>query len=262
MVGQFFAGKFVHLVSNASIADLSAPSFSGISSATVNPNGSITVGWSTATDSSSPVRYIAYVALGSVSAAALFVPANSVLIAPYAATSIKVYTLADQTTYLQPSQIYTFGVRVSDAVGNTDTNTAIATATSSGVLSDSLSSTVSQLVATQLLLATDHANFATDHTNFQTDHTNFQTDHTNLAADVTKLDGYVSALDTTATGLATTATNLATTETNLATDHTNLAADVTNLDGYISTLNTSITNVDSAATNVNNAANLTMSVVL
>jgi len=262
MVGQFFAGKFVHLVSNASITDLSAPSFSGISSATVNPNGSITVGWSTATDSSSPVRYTAYVALGSVSAAALFAPANSVLIAPSTATSIKVYTLADQTTYLQPSQIYTFGVRVSDAVGNTDTNTAIATATSSGVLSDSLSSTVSQLVATQLLLAadhtnlaadhvnfqTDHTNLAADHVNFQTDHTNLATDHTNLAADVTKLDGYLSALNTTAT--------------NLATDHTNLAADVTNLDGYISTLNTSITNVDIAATNVNNAANLTMSVVL
>ena len=248
MVGQFFAGKFVHLVSSASITDLSAPSFSGISSATVNPNGSITVGWSTATDSSSPVRYTAYVALGSVSAAALFAPANSVLIAPSTATSIKVYTLADQTTYLQPSQIYTFGVRVSNAVGNTDTNTAIATATSSGVLSDSLSSTVSQLVATQLLLAADHTNLAADHVNFQTDHTNLATDHTNLAADVTKLDGYLSALNTTAT--------------NLATDHTNLAADVTNLDGYISTLNTSITNVDIAATNVNNAANLTMSVVL
>jgi hypothetical protein len=187
MVGQFFAGKFVHLVSSASITDLSAPSFSGISSAAANPNGSITASWSIATDSSSPVRYTVYIALGSVPAATLFVPANSVLIAPSAATSTKVYTLADQTTYLQPSQIYTFGVRANDAVGNTDTNTAIATATSSGVLSDSLSSTVSQLVATQLLLATDH---------------------TNLAADVTKLDGYVSALNTSITNVDSAATNV------------------------------------------------------
>jgi hypothetical protein len=178
MVGQYFAGSFQHLTSKASVVDLTPPSFSGITSAVANSNGSITANWSSATDASEPVTYSVYIELGSVSAASLFAPTNEVLIAPSTATSIKVYTLADQVTYLQPDQIYTLGVRAKDAVGNVNTNTAIATATSSGVLSDSLSSTVGQLVATQLQL---------------------DSNLTTLDGYLTNLDGYTSNVETAAT---------------------------------------------------------------
>jgi len=269
MVDQYFAGNFQHFVSNASIVDLTPPSFSGISSATANSNGSITASWATATDASSPITYLIYIALGSVSAASLFVPANLVTIAPSLATSTKVYTLADQTTYLLANQIYTLGVRASDVVGNANTNTAIATATSSGVLSDSLSATVSQLVATTARLDGYTSTLGTTTSTLGTTTSTLGTTTSTLGVTATRLDGYTSTLGTTTSTLGTTTSTLGTTTSTLGTTTSTLGAtatrldsDVTALDGYLSTLDTSVTDIEKAATSVNNAANLAMSVIL
>lgn len=150
---QYFFGPITQKTPNSSLADNTPPTFAGVSSATQNTNGSITVAWGSVTETqSTPVEFNIYVALGSVDATALFVTGNLVLTAPASASEIPVYTLADQTTYLKSGQIYTFGVRAKDAVGNLNTNMAIATATSLGVLEEGVVEYVRQLtVITQSL---------------------------------------------------------------------------------------------------------------
>ena len=143
---QYFFGPMTQKTSNSSLVDNTPPTFAGVSSATQNTNGSITVAWGSVTEAqSTPVAFNIYVALGSVDATALFVAGNLVLTAPTSASEIQVYTLADQTTYLKAGQIYTFGVRAKDAVGNINTNTAIATAASLGVLEEGVVEYVRQL---------------------------------------------------------------------------------------------------------------------
>lgn len=126
---QGFAGISSQLLPNAAISDLTPPTFAGITGATPNTDGSITALWSAASDATPPIEYNIYIALGVVSAAALFVPGNLVTISPALTTSKRIFTLADQTTYLVNGQQYTMGVRAKDAVGNIDTNLVIQTPT-------------------------------------------------------------------------------------------------------------------------------------
>lgn len=143
---QHFFGAITQKTSNSSLVDNTPPTFSGVTSATQNANGSITVAWGSVTEAqSNPVDFNVYVALGSVDAVTLFVTGNLVQIAPSSASATKVYTLADQTTYLKAGQIYTFGVRAKDAVGNINTNTAIMTASSLGVLEEGVAEYVRQI---------------------------------------------------------------------------------------------------------------------
>jgi len=143
---QYFFGPMSQKTSNSSLIDNTPPTFSGVSTATQNTNGSISVSWGGVTEAqSNPVEFNIYIALGSVDATTLFVTSNLVLTAPASSSEIQVYTLADQTTYLRAGQVYTFGVRAKDAVGNLNTNTAIATATSLGVLEEGVVEYVRQL---------------------------------------------------------------------------------------------------------------------
>ena len=103
-----------------------APTFSGISSVTPNNDGSFTLTWSAATGAfATPVEYDIFVALGSVSAASLFVSGNNVSTSQNNATSANVFTLANLATYFVNGQIYTFGVRAVSATNISDTNIAI-----------------------------------------------------------------------------------------------------------------------------------------
>lgn len=186
---QYFDGLFSSLLPNAAITDNTPPTFAGIISATPGTNGHIEVAWAAASDATPPVDYLIYIALGSVSAGTLFNSSNLVTISPAGTLSKKIFTLADQTTYLINGQIYTFGVRARDAVGNINTNTAIMNATGIGYVD-----LPGSFQNTETLLAADHVNFQADHANFQTDHTNLQTAITNLNTTSGTIIGAVEAL--------------------------------------------------------------------
>lgn len=117
---------------NACQLDTTPPTFAGIASVTPQNNGALTVAWLAATDSSPPISYEIYIALGSVNAATLFVSGNLVMISPPNTLSCPIFTLGDRSTFIVKDQLYTLGVRARDAVGNVDSNTAILTSTSIG----------------------------------------------------------------------------------------------------------------------------------
>ncbi|MBL0233228.1 MAG: hypothetical protein IPQ08_06145 [Chitinophagaceae bacterium] len=152
---QYSAGASYQLVPSACIVDITPPTFTGISSLTASTDGSLTANWPLATDTTPPIEYIIFIALGSVSAGALFVNSNIVTIAPSGVISKKIFTLADQTTYLVNGLTYTVGVRAKDALGNINTNTVIlmVVATGSGNLPVVFQTIATDLAATEILLA-------------------------------------------------------------------------------------------------------------
>ena len=114
------------LFAQTAMAGITAPTFSGISSATPNVDGSVTLAWSTATGgSATPIRYKLYVASGSVSGTVLFASTSSFEVV--GVTSFKIYTDSTGAT-LAPGATYTFGVRAVDSIGNMETNLAVTTA--------------------------------------------------------------------------------------------------------------------------------------
>ncbi len=116
---------------NGAVQNTNAPVFSGISTLVANSDGSFTAGWSVATGSAqNPIRYQVYIALGTVSAAALFVSGNIVYSVP--GTSVLITTLSNQT-YLTKGQDYTVGVRAISANNISETNTAVLTETMTGM---------------------------------------------------------------------------------------------------------------------------------
>ena len=250
----YFAGPISILLSNACVFNITPPTFSGISSVTPNTDGSITVNWSLASDSSTPVEYLVYIALGSVSAATLFQSSNLVRINPAGTTTTRIFLLGDQSTYLVNGSTYTLGVRAKDAVGNINTNNAILTATAiaSGNLPSVYQSVATQLqntetafAATEVLLAQDHVNFQADHTNFQSDHANFQTDHSNLssdhialAADLVVFSGYLSTFNGYLSTFNSYNTTLGTNVTTFSSDLVTLANDLSTLATELSTFST------------------------
>ena len=131
----------------ACLTDLTPPTFSGISTLTPQANGSLRAQWATATDLTLPITYDIYIASGTVLPAALFVASNITMswrpsgAGPF---SRDIYTLADGT-YLAINGTYTVGVRARDGVGNENTNLAVLTATSHGVLPDCLTQTAADL---------------------------------------------------------------------------------------------------------------------
>ena len=111
-------------------SNTTAPTFGGISSVTPKNDGSFTLSWSSATGSAAtPIRYRMYVALGSVSAIALFVNSNLVGTTEQSVTSGNVFQLGSGTTYFVNGQIYTFGIRAVSSQDIADTNTVISNST-------------------------------------------------------------------------------------------------------------------------------------
>lgn len=127
-MAQQYSETLVQKLPSACVVDITPPTFTGVASATPNADGSISLAWLAATDLTGPIEYLLYIALGSVSAGTLFQVSNLVTIAPAVLTK-KIFTLADQTTYLVNGQQYTVGVRAKDGVGNINTNVVILTPT-------------------------------------------------------------------------------------------------------------------------------------
>ena len=153
---QYFSAKISQLVSNTSVVNTVAPTFGGVSSVTPNSDGSFTLNWSAATGSaSSPFSYRIYVALGSVSAATLFVAANWVDTVPQGSLLGSIWQLGDNSTYFVNGQVYTFGVRAVSSVSVVDTNTTIITSTAiaSGNITALLQSAAASIQSSAALIA-------------------------------------------------------------------------------------------------------------
>lgn len=129
MSSQYFAGKFSQLTGQACVIDTTPPTFAGIASAVFQTDGSALVSWLAGSTTKAPLRYEIFVGPGTLSAAALFVTANRVAIAPSALLALRIFTLRDQVTYFLPGQLYTFGVRAVDSQNYVETNTVVITQT-------------------------------------------------------------------------------------------------------------------------------------
>lgn len=100
------------------IADLSLPTFAGITGVTPNTDGSFTVTRGAASSTKNPLKFKYYVKLGTVSAATLFASdANVAQIEPDTNTSARIFMDPDDVTYFVKGQTYTFGVKALDAFG-------------------------------------------------------------------------------------------------------------------------------------------------
>lgn len=117
----------------ACVTDLTPPTFSGISSLSINADGSLTAGWSAGSDTSTPIRYEVYVQAST--ATGLFSLSNIQQIVT--GTSARIFTLPN-LAYLQNGITYYVGVRAVDAVGNRETNTVSDSEVSSGVLASAV----------------------------------------------------------------------------------------------------------------------------
>jgi len=146
---QYFKGLFYQNTPNASISDITPPTFLGINNITALPNGSIRAEWSAGTDATNPIRYEVYVHTSTVG---LFNLANIAYVSYE--EQIDVYQLADQSR-LQKNVLYYIGIRAVDAVGNRETNTTSMSATSTGVLDDDLATIAASLVTTESNLEAD-----------------------------------------------------------------------------------------------------------
>lgn len=158
-MNQFFQGLFYQSTSSACVADLTPPTFAGLTTVTPNSDGSFTVSWSAATDISPPLTYEIYILPGSVSSGTLF--AASVTNATRSLT-YRAYIDSNGNPMIK-DQLYTLGVRVRDALNNLNTNTVTMTSTAIG--SVNLAQIYQDL---QTLFAMDHTNFVTDLANLET----------------------------------------------------------------------------------------------
>lgn len=125
--------QFYQQSASACVVDLTAPTFSGITGLSNNPDGSLTASWGAATDTSNPVRYEVYIQAST--ATGLFSLSNIQQIVT--STSARIFTLPD-LTYLSFGVTYYVGVRAVDAVGNRNTNTASLFVDSLGVLAGTI----------------------------------------------------------------------------------------------------------------------------
>lgn len=248
---QYFFGSASQLTSQACLVDLTAPTFSGVTTVTPQNSGAILAAWSAATEAISlPIEYNIYISPGSVSAATLFALSPAMKVRTL--TQALIFTLNDQATYLVNGLTYTIGVRSEDGVGNVDSNVAILTTTAiaSGNLSAVFQSIEDDLAAD---LSTFTGYLSTMNTYLGTFNTylgNLNTYvNTNLAAMLTTLSGYLTTLNTLVntnlSGMLTTLSGYLTTLNTLV--NTNLSALVTTLTSTASSLVTSAVSVASSA---------------
>lgn len=121
--------NFYQGTSKACIIDLTPPTFSGISFLDVESRGQIRAGWSSATDSTPPIRYEVYIQANTASG--LFNTVNIVAVTPN--LQYDIFTLPDGS-FLQNGTTYFVGVRAIDGVNNKDNNTVSQSVISTGVL--------------------------------------------------------------------------------------------------------------------------------
>lgn len=127
---NYLGGPIYNKVPNASVPDVTPPTFAGLSSATAGNNGDIVVAWSPATDATPPIRYNIYITAGaSIN--------YSNLLCSAAASPFNIFQ-DSAGNLLAFNQQYTVAVRAVDAVGNIDSNVVTASATSLGVAPDSI----------------------------------------------------------------------------------------------------------------------------
>lgn len=145
MPGQFVQALFSQNLPQNCIADLTPPTFAGVSTLVAQTDGGIEVQWLAGSTTKPDLSYLVYIALGVVTAPVLFQDANVVTISR--GNKAKVYTLADLSTYLVKGSQYTFGVRAKDALDISETNTVVQTvvALSSGNIVDLLQTATQQL---------------------------------------------------------------------------------------------------------------------
>lgn len=136
-MAQFFTEPMLQKSAVACIVDLTPPTFAGIVSLVASGNGSLVAGWAAGSDGTPPVAYKVFVKFGT--STGLFNDANIVGITR--GNNLHVYTLADGSPLLAGATYYV-GVRAEDAVGNTESNSVILSAVSSGVYSDSLANLI------------------------------------------------------------------------------------------------------------------------
>lgn len=115
--------------SSACIADLSPPTFAGISFLDVESRGQIRAGWSAATDPTPPIRYEVYIQAST--AVGLFSTANITAITPN--LQFDIFTMPDGS-FLVNGTTYFVGVRALDGVSNRDANLVSMSVISTGVL--------------------------------------------------------------------------------------------------------------------------------
>lgn len=252
---QYFQ-SFEALTSKACTIDPTPPTFAGIISTTPQSDGTFIVTWAAATSTKIPVRYEIYVAVGSVSAAALFITANRVAFAPGSLTSWRIGWLRDQTTYIVNGQIYTFGIRAVDAQNYSDSNNVILTSTA--IASGNIGGLFQSL---EILFAADIVSLANQISLLTTQVTNITTTAASLAASATSLVSSAASIASSATSLASSASSLASTAISIATTEAALAitaaaisvteaalaADVTELNAAIAALNAAIATLQLAA---------------
>ena len=154
---QIFNGLTIHNTPMACVADLTPPTFSGVSSIVPQSNGSLLVSWLSASDATAPIIYEIYCLPGIVTAATLFFSTPCLIV-----RTLSGYVFRDGASALLTDQTYSVGVRAVDAVGNRDSNIIILTALSQGVLTDDLATIAQELVDRNAEFEADHANFLSD----------------------------------------------------------------------------------------------------
>lgn len=124
-----FGDDFYMGTLSACIADLSPPTFAGISFLDVESRGQIRAGWSAATDPTPPIRYEVYIQ--PTTSVGLFSTANITAITPN--LQVDIFTMPDGS-FLVNGTTYYVGVRALDGVSNRDANLVSMSVISTGIL--------------------------------------------------------------------------------------------------------------------------------
>lgn len=188
MAQQYFE-SMVQKLPSACVLDITAPTFAGVNSVTPQANGSLLVAWLVASDIALPLTYEMFCLPGSVSAGVLFSSSPAL-----ASQNLSEYLFRDSAQALLVPGTYTVGVRVRDAVGNLDSNTATIGAVSTGVLTDSLATIAASLVATEAALAQDVSDLDAIEAALALDAASVDTSATSLAASANTFSNAVAGL--------------------------------------------------------------------
>lgn len=129
MANILVENNFYQGTTDACIADLTPPTFAGISFLDVESRGQIRAGWSVATDPTPPIRYEIYIQ--ATTSVGLFNTINIVAISPN--LQYDIFTMPDGS-FLVNGTTYYVGVRAIDGVNNRDNNLVSMSVISTGVL--------------------------------------------------------------------------------------------------------------------------------
>lgn len=215
------------------------PVFAGITGVTPKIDGSMNVQWASATSTNTPHLYEVYVSPGAVSPAVLFA-LQPALLADNDETSIDLMKLADQSTYFVSGQVYTFGVRCRDRLGNQNSNLVVlqATAIASGNLPALWQTLLGNYQSTQTALDGNV-------TQLDSDLTRFETDLSQLEGDLTQFEGDLATMSSNTTALENVANDIADSATSISSSTSTIVAAASSIEASASDLDQSVTDLDS-----------------